>query len=346
MKAFISPHSRNDNKYIDLMIACLEEANINVVSRGNLKKEFFQTKIFIFNWIEGLQSNNVTIAYTKKKLMLIILKLMGKKIVWTLHNKQPHDSSNPIQIKIMKFMVKISDKIIIHSKESVEVINSLTSNPEKCDKKILYVPHPNYIGAYPSEEEIEVVDTKKLKFLFVGAVKPYKNVELLIESFREIKTDLQIELLIAGKASSEAYKNSIVELVNDCPNIKLNLKFIPDEELVKVISKNDILILPYDIKSSLNSGTIILAFSNKKTVISPLIGTLKDYKDKSFFYYYDYYNNSDHKEKLKNQIKKVINDYTKDKECLHKKGQIAFENVKEYNSIEKISKELKSGLTR
>ncbi|MGX7835548.1 glycosyltransferase, partial [Campylobacter fetus subsp. venerealis] len=124
-------------------------------------------------------------------------------------------------------------------------------------------------------DKVDKSDTR-LKLLFLGAIKPYKNIELLIDLAKKFPLDIQ--LTVAGNPSSDSYRSELEALALDTQNIKLDLTFIPDEELPGYIHESDLLILPYSLASSLNSGTVILAFSYGRTVICPRIGTIDDLK--------------------------------------------------------------------
>src|SRR5690606_26045338 len=99
-----------------------------------------------------------------------------------------------------------------------------------------------------------------------------------------------VRLTIAGKAIDEGYQRKLVDRAAGAGNVTLLPYFIPDGELVQLLGQADTVVLPYDLASSLNSGTVILAFSYKKTVICPEIGTMSDldsHMEDTFCYRYD-----------------------------------------------------------
>src|SRR5690606_13829812 len=112
----------------------------------------------------------------KQFFKLVILKLLGKRIVWTMHNKMSHDvSADSLSNLLTSLLIRWSSKIIIHSEISRDILLSrFRIKPEK----IIYCPHPNYIGHYGEVDPKGAVPKEKdLKLLFIGAVKPYKNIE-------------------------------------------------------------------------------------------------------------------------------------------------------------------------
>ena len=342
MNIVMFPDCSKDNKYIELIRNALENLDIKINSLNetlNNKKKFNETEYFIFNWYESLYTNsllNQSKIFIKKFRLLINLKLNNKKIIWVLHNKIPHDDKYVFYSKfLMKWLVNNSYKIIIHSNESKKIINELTNSLNIMDK-VVYIPHPNYIGAYKEYCNFRYDANKELNLLFIGAIKPYKNVDLLIKVFNELKLE-NVVLTLAGKTSSKQYEEYINSLINENPNIITYFRFIEDDEIISFINKSNMIVLPYDIKSSLNSGTIFLAFSNKRTVLSPMIGTLKDIKNDNLFFTYDYKTDYEHRDKLKESISNIYNIYINGNYILQDMGNKCYEVVKNENTLDKIS---------
>ena len=193
------------------------------------------------------------------------------------------------------------------------------------------MPHPNYINEYGASLLKDQQADTKLKLLFFGAVKPYKNIELLIQVCNELQ---EIELRIIGKPSSKEYAHSLRQLV-DSSSISLDLEFIKDEEIPGILSDCDVLVLPYSIESSLNSGTVLLAFSYRKTVICPEIGTLMDMHTQCFLSY-TYENEKDHYTELKKVLEKAIEMHVQNPNQFKEWGERMFNEVEEVNALPSI----------
>ena len=298
MKISYYPYDGINNKYIDIVITILKEiADVEVLPFKvkdllKIKSEVWNSDILWLNWFE----NHYSIPNTFLKFIgLCLLRIKGVKIYFVFHNKTAHDGKFISKFSI-RYMLFLSTKIIIHSKVSTRYL------PKSQHKKCLYFPHPNYIDHYGKRIETNEVDkTNSLKLLFFGAIKPYKNIDLLIEILNEIR---DVELLIAGYYQDLSFKEYLVQQVK-YDNIKFKFGFIDDEEIPGLISDSDILIMPYDLTSSLNSGSVILAFSYGRTVICPKIATIED-MESSNFYSYSYTDRESHKKELKKQIQKAI----------------------------------------
>lgn len=334
---FIYPANNNENQYVNIQETAIKHSGNNVTYS---LKDFFKTDYFLLNWFETLGGNK-KLDYVKKCFKLFMMKLFNKRILWVLHNKKPHtkdnkDKSTKLSIKLMKKLLKQSFKIIILCDESKSVLETLCKSGNSYENKIYKIPHPNYIGVYPkTADKITKTSYDILNILYVGQVNKYKNIDLLINAVTTLNND-RIHLHIVGNCKDKEYKEYLTNTSKN-KNITFDFRFIPDNELVEIISNYDIVALPYSYESSLNSGTIFLAFSYKKTVIAPMIGSLKEFSDKSFFYGYDYKNEGEHKANLEKTIKQVYADFEKNNTVLAEKGETAYNIVKENNSVDMIS---------
>lgn len=341
----IYPRSKKDNKYIDNFINVASKLTEVIEFSTFLKHPFYfrKIRIFHFNWIENhfLDKKFAILEYIIKAIFLLIIKIFNKKIIWTFHNKIPHESTKS-SVWFNRFMIKISDKILIHSLESKKILIE-----NGCDEqKIYYIPHGNYIGNYNKsgkiiKEEIGITKEKELTFMFIGQIRKYKNIEVLINAFYKSELYPIANLLIVGKCNDELYFKELERKAAE-KDIKIVNKFIPDEELVDYIEYADAMILPYDLQSSLNSASIILSFSYARTVVAPNIGTLKDMKNENFYYAYEYTDGDkyDHERQLIETLNRVKRDYERDRLILKKKGKEAFEYVQKYYSWDKLTEKI------
>lgn len=318
----IAPSGR-ENKYIDLMRAAVRMLGIKPLPR---KKRSSADYVW-HHWVEKLDSLSV----------INLLAATKKKIIWNVHNKIPHDTENRQKTKMIMFsMASIAHKIVIHCQESVDIIKKMCPDNPDIIKKIVYVPHPNYIGIYGSEQPESHLRNDKLSLCFLGKIKAYKNIELLIGAIKELGFD-DVELKIIGRCWDTTY---FQDLIGDSTKIKTNFRFVADEELPEIAASSHLFVFPYNLESSLNSGATLLAFSYGRSVLSSLTGTLADIKDKSMFFSYTYSSPDEHKEALKQQIISIRDRYKGCYNDLLILGKKCREYVAEHNSLEQVSKHL------
>ncbi len=306
-----------------------------VISYDEIKKglrEMLSADVYHLNWYENISNDNklkMQLTLFKRKIFIYILKFFKKKIVWTVHNNLPHELNEKVNIKkFIKFIAKKSDKIHIMCKETLN-----NDYIKKYKEKIVLIPHGDYINNYGHlgidiKQKYKIERNKKI-ILFSGMIRKYKNIELLLEAFEKSELEKSnFVLLICGLCSDENYKVELTNMKHN-ENIKMNFNFIRNEEMADYLEQCEILVAPYDKTSSLNSGTLIMAMSYKKSFICPLIGAVKDIeKYDEILYTYDYDKNEDHLEKLIETLKKVGQDVSMDNSVLKKKGKLAYEYIK------------------
>lgn len=345
LKVVFSPYTSGINKYLDILVGALRNEGVEVISKRDCLfsiKNFRAAKIIHLNWFEDLIGNNRysrSFDFLQKVFLLLLFRVFNKKIIWTMHNRESHKGGLKLLRNILRDMIFIfSSDIVIHCQESRRIIESKNM---KWARKTFYVPHPNYIDEYGPvikgiDSDVTGKGNETLNLLFLGAIKPYKNIELLLQLVREHPFD--VELVIAGNPSSSEYREEIIRLAGDIGNVKLLLDFVPDEQIPLLIGNCDLMVIPLDLKSSLNSGSVILSFSYARSVICPDIGTVKDIQEKDSMFIYNYQKDEDHFQSLKTKVEEAILLKQKDKDSLKKCGERMYRYVSKHNRKEDVGK--------
>lgn len=323
--AFV-PFDGETNKYIDLMKRAYTQLGMTLVPYTKGEKIDY----IMLNWYENAGPKESLLRVFK----LISFLLKGIKIVWTLHNKLPHETKYPFVCKVlMKLLSIVSYKIIVHSKDSLKLFRFFLIK-----QKVIYVPHPNYINEYGVCKMSDILDDDTLRILFFGLIRDYKNVDLLVETINELK-DKKIILTISGLVNDE-YRAYLEKKIDGNSSIVTSFSFVRDNEVADIISNNHLLVFPYELKSSLNSGAVILSFSYRRTVLSSINGTLNDMSDKTLFFSYNYKSREEHKSVLKENLTEIYNKYSGNFNKLLDLGDRCFNVVNSNNSLGKTSEAL------
>lgn len=345
----IAPFEGKKNKYIDLMKKAYELAEYKMVPIEKSHLFFSPPVFYSFNWVENAVIQKTKLhSYTKFVYMYLYIFWLSYRtnIIWTMHNKVPHDSSNNKLVNsLIKLLLKKSKLIWIHSSESLNVLErEYMYQSSQLNSKIRLLPHPNYIDCYGQVLPAQV-SSDKLKLLFVGAIRPYKNIELLIKSIKDLQLP-NLELTICGSAT-DTYKEELMSSLDGLDSIKTDFRFIDDNELPELLSRHHLLVTPYSKDDSLNSGSHYLAFSYKRTVLSTNISSLKDmYEIKNSFFSYDYNTNEQHQIELKRTILKVYNDYSADYNQLLLLGEQCFDYVRTNNDLSLVANCIKKEISK
>ena len=239
-------------------------------------------KVFHLHWLNGIFDPNgkgLNIIKTFIFIFKIILtKLFGYDIIWTVHNFVSHESNNySLEIKINKLVAILSRIIIVHCHYASDIIcNKLNLK----NNKVHVIPHGSYIGYYKNNISRENarrklgINQNDFVFLFFGMIRHYKGLETLIFNFKLLKNHYEnISLLIVGRPHNKIISRHIEEITNDS-KIYSFLKFIPDDEVQYFFNASDVVVLPY--KNILTSGAALLSLSFGKKIIVPNFGCIPE----------------------------------------------------------------------
>src|SRR5690606_5619017 len=92
---------------------------------------------------------------------------------------------------------------------------------------------------------------------------------------------------------------------------------------------------------SLNSGTVILAFSNRRSVICPEIGTIADLgAAKENVLYYHYENSKEHLLKLTQTVQYALDLKEKDRSAFFSMGDRMYEYVAQHHDRKLVGEKL------
>jgi glycosyltransferase involved in cell wall biosynthesis len=189
----------------------------------------------------------------------------GGKIVWTIHNKFPHEIESEIEkerfLSNRAFMCKYADKIHVHNDYSRKY---LIDNFDFDHNKVIVVAHPSYLEWY-CIPEISKTYSRNKRFLLFGNMRGYKGFDLVTEALSKVKQADNIEEFhVAGHGADLLDNNQIL-------SSKLAIKFtggyINDQQVQMFYESADFAIFGF--KAILTSGSVILAISFGVPPIAP-----------------------------------------------------------------------------
>jgi glycosyltransferase involved in cell wall biosynthesis len=110
-----------------------------------------------------------------------------------------------------------------------------------------------------------------------GIIRSYKGLDFLLESWRKVDARaLNAQLLIAGTGESgllEIIKEQVHRLQLQ-ESVRLDFKFIPDEELPTYYQASDILVYPY--KEVTTSGALMTALAYGKPIVATALPAFRE----------------------------------------------------------------------
>ena len=207
------------------------------------------------------------------------IKKHGIHIVTTVHDIMPFNTKFYDKI-FFKKLYKLSDRIIVQAETNIKRFDD--EFPE-CSGKVEYIPHGHYLDfSHPIDQKLAReklgIPLDKHVFLFFGQIKKVKGVDLLLKAFSKLVLKRKdVYLVIAGntwKSDYDYYKKIADEGKLSDQQLKMDIRFIPDELVDYYYSACDIAVLPYT--DVYQSGVVQLAYSYSKPAI---VSSLKPFME-------------------------------------------------------------------
>ncbi|MDZ8184277.1 MAG: glycosyltransferase [Nostoc sp. ChiSLP02] len=343
IKSIFLPKVIDNNPYITQLIANLQKVDIQLIIPNTYSRTFFlptvlfpeKANVVHLHWLHPFfgRSTNHLVNFIKFLIItfeLIFIKILGIKIIWTVHNIKNHENKNLILDRVYSIVVsRLANAIIAHCQAAKEeIIKEFSINNKE---KIFVVPHGNYIECYENKIDRATAREKlslknsSLVILFLGTIRAYKGVFELIDTFNQLYTNNSddVQLVIAGRVhdDSEEITDTLRQKITNNPKIKFFPGFVPDEQVQVYMNASDIVIFPY--RDILTSGAVILAMSFGRACIAPRKGCIGEVLDEggAFLYQID----------DENGLKKAINSALEKRDELLFMGKHNFELAQQYN---------------
>jgi len=205
-------------------------------------------------------------------------RLLGAKIVWTVHNLLSHGKTRPrIEKWLWKSFIPLVDSCIHLSNAGRDM--ALKSFPALASKSNAVVPHGHYRDAYPNNGDraearaLLGMPANAPVITFVGQIKAYKNVSTLIRCFIEAAHPSAL-LLIAGRPGDSTIEADLRTAARRQPRVITHFGLIPDDRMQLYLNACDLAVFPY--RDILNSGSAILALSFNRPALVPARGAMAE----------------------------------------------------------------------
>lgn len=207
-----------------------------------------------------------------------------RRIIWTAHNTLPHDTAWPDKdLELRRLLIDAADAIHVMSFGSIDALEAVVDLPRD---KVIVVPHPSYVGAYPDfVSRIEArgefgLNEADFTFLLFGALERYKGLEDLRAAFERLaQADVPrpVRLIIAGKAADDDLASELRLWSDGRDDVFVEPNKVPTEDVQYFYRASDLAVLPY--REGLNSGAAMLAASFEVPILSASRQGLRDVVD-------------------------------------------------------------------
>lgn len=258
MQSFRAPRPTT-NPYITMLDAALASSEELEHLRFDWRQALMGTyDVFHWHWPEGKLHGSTWWRSAGKSALTAALWLrlrLSRRIavVRTVHNVELPDEG-PLRTLLLAAIERDADLLI-----------ALNTETRLGDRPSVLIPHGHYRDWYAPQPRAERVRGRIAAF---GGVRRYKNVTVLVDAYAEAarqRSDLSLE--IGGRPSTPALAETLGQRVEQLPNVDLQLRFIPDDELVRLATQSELVVLAYRFMH--NSGSVLAALSLDRPVLVP-----------------------------------------------------------------------------
>jgi len=269
---------KNENRYIDILVAALREKGVTV--EGWTKHLSFQKgDIFHIHWpeivaeIKTRKFNSLRGTWIAFQFFQTIrrIKKSGGRVVWTVHDLYPHNLELRKSAYLKHFMNRFTSEIdaaISLTTSGIDQIRQYFPSLDKLNIHVAHHPHYRQVlrnGSYNLTARADLgIGPEQRTFSFIGTLRPNKRPDLVADGFANLPADKYYLIMAGGAAPST--QDALTKKLSKQSNVKLDFRRISEEEIVRFYSVTDIFVFPGT--DYLNSGTIYTALSLNVPVIA------------------------------------------------------------------------------
>ncbi len=218
------------------------------------------------------------------------LKEMNAFLVLTKHDPRPYGRCfEDVDEYVEDWALQNFDHFIVLARGAADLLREHLPA-----SKISVLPHPEYRSYYGPPVSVAAARTRhavprdRFVFGYIGGIKPYKGLELIIEAFKQFSSFPEGDkafLLLAGNPGPGPYEYLRSLQLNLPPNAMLVPEIIQEKDVASWMATLDASVFAF--REIWVSGSVILSLSYQKPVIVPEVGFLDEYvkHGKNGFFY-------------------------------------------------------------
>lgn len=288
------PDYRNSNPYQSELIGALERQGVDVTATSGGRafpllagvRRHGLPDVIHLHWLHRFVITKrwfpaalAVLLGVRLCLELVLLRALGVRLVWTVHNLLDHERTAPrSELAVRQAVARLVDRIVVHCEDARKAVSETYRLPERVTDRVRVVPHGNFADVYADEVSQSTardrldLPTGVPVVTFFGMIRPYKNVPELIETFKRI--DGEARLLVVGNPWNDAVERRVRGASAADDRVHTVLEFVPEDEIQVYMRASDAIVLPFD--SVLTSGSAVLAMTFGRAVVAPFMGCLPE----------------------------------------------------------------------
>jgi glycosyltransferase involved in cell wall biosynthesis len=198
-------------------------------------------------------------------MMALALKLAGVPLVVIVHDAEAHPGDHrPALMWLQRCLCRLSDAIAVLSAHVGETLREQGLVDDR-RRPLIHVFHPPLPFDVPPRQPHD----GPFRLLFFGRLLPYKGIDLLAEALQRLQgQDLVVRVAGHGPESPA------LDALRALPMVKVDNRWIPDDEVPALLNWADGLVLPY--REASQSGVAAAALAAGRGVVATWVGGLAE----------------------------------------------------------------------
>jgi len=192
-------------------------------------------------------------------------RLAGVPSVVFVHDPRPHpDITGWIYSQFEQPSIRRATRVIVMSQALIPFLEKRGVQRKRVDSI------PLGLLSSPSEKEPDKTFGETPVILFFGRIAPYKGINILLQAVARVSQSRPVHLLLAGEGNLKPFQSYLRAI----PRIDILNHWIGENELPGLLSRANLLVLPYT--SASQSGVIPIAAGFSLPVIATRTGGIPE----------------------------------------------------------------------
>ncbi len=238
-----------------------------------------QVDVLHFHWIQyhywPAGQPGSTWKLTKFAAKLLLARLLGYRLVWTLHNVLPHErAAGRLDEQARWLMARLAHAVLLYCEAG------RTALPNAAQRKVWVTGRGGYDDHTPdvaSQTEARAalgLPATAFVYLYFGFIRRYKRVPHLARTFSSLP-GTHVRLLLAGELQDAAIGMELASLLHHDDRIYAEFGYVAEARLRLLLAAADVVVLPFE--QILSSGSALMALSAGRPVVAPALGCLPEW---------------------------------------------------------------------
>jgi beta-1,4-mannosyltransferase len=268
------PEQIKDNPYLSLLFTEVGRCSVKISQFSRKSSLLKRHDIIHIHWPEWLVTWSTvwraSLDIATSLGLLWLARRRGAALVWTGHNLEPHELPRPWLWQIFqRLFLSQTDLLVSFGDGATKSL--IVRYPQLAQIPVAIIPHGHYRDYYTARSDAlsfreQVGLDHRSVFLCFGLIKPYKNIPSIVRAWKQLPVP-RPQLVVAGRPAQPELEAAIKREAGGAKDIHLLLRFISDEDVPTLFAVADVLLVPYEARSTLNSGAAHLALSLGKPAV-------------------------------------------------------------------------------